>query len=227
MDRPHPLGQPVIFSAAAGRAGRAAGAICFAVLLTLPAGPAMAQAVRDVTPPGFTPPPAIADGPFTRLPGAPPPPIAPRWRRFFLPATLDAATFDIGPRRLQVAGVVPPGVDAACPSPASAADWRCGRAALTALRLMLRGRAVECFFATDAEGDPLVVPCRVGRTDIAVWLAGQGWAEPAADAPEPVRAAAAAGRCAGRGVWRGRADPAACVAPAPAPDIAAAAAAPR
>ena len=47
-----------------------------------------------MTPPGVTPGPA-GDGPLIREPVPPPPPEPPRWRRFFLPVTTDAATFAV------------------------------------------------------------------------------------------------------------------------------------
>ncbi len=77
-------------------------AALFLVALAVPLVPSHADEVhypeevpppsRDVTPPGFTPAP-ITSGPLIREPLPPPPPEKPRWHRYFLPVTTDAATF--------------------------------------------------------------------------------------------------------------------------------------
>lgn len=220
--------------------------------------------VRNVTPPGMTPGPDV-DGPLVRIPVPPPPPLAPRWQRFFRVVALDAGTLDLGRRKVRLAGIVAPAPDTTCagavnpeaagltviggdaippgglaeivpgglgtplldiaviddapaappaepavaaapaaatPGPeADPATWPCGRAALTAFRMMLRSRAVECFFAADAIEDPVVASCRAGSTDLSEWLVRQGWARPAPDNSDlqPVEVAA---RCSLRGMWR-------------------------
>ncbi len=163
----------------------------------------VAPAVRDVTAPGMTPGPRI-DRPMVRQPVPEPPPLPPRWRRFFGVVAVDAGTLDLGPRRLKLAGIAAPAADADC-TPDAAPSWPCGRAALTAFRLFLRSRAIECFLPPETLDDPVVGPCRLGETDLANWLVAQGWAEPAATAPEELRLAAARASCSGAGIWRGRA----------------------
>src|SRR5690606_31300187 len=165
---------------------------------------------RDVTPPGVTPGPR-GDGPLTREPVPPRPPDPPRWRRFFLPRTIDAATFIVGERHIRVSGVAAPAADAECQG-SEGAVWPCGRTALHALRMFLRGRAIECFFPpADAVAD-VIAPCRAGKTDLGLWLLAQGWAKPGAYATDAYRAAAETARCAGRGLWRGLAADASCPA---------------
>ena len=68
---------------------------------------------RDVTPPGITPAPQ-GDGPLIREAVPPPPPEPPRWRRFFLPKTLDAGTFGVKAMAIRISGVDPPPRDATC-----------------------------------------------------------------------------------------------------------------
>jgi len=69
--------------------------------------------------------------------------------------------------------------------------------------MLLRGRAVECFFPPPGEAIEIIAPCRVGATDLGLWLLSQGWGEPDQYATDDYRQAAQAARCAGRGLWRG------------------------
>lgn len=154
---------------------------------------------RDVTPPGVTPAP-VGPGPLVREPMPPPPPDAPRWHRFILPATTDAATFVVPNRKIRIAGVVAPPQSATCHS-SVIGEWPCGDVALAALRHFLLGRPVQCSFLSADRSDPLVAPCRVGKTDLGSWLLAQGWAKAADDASEDYRRAADSARCTGRGLW--------------------------
>jgi endonuclease YncB( thermonuclease family) len=129
-------------------------------------------AVRDITPPGVTPAPK-GDGPLERIPSPPLPPEPARWWRFYLPETTDSGTFVTSGLTIHVLGVDPPPVDRLCPMP-DATEWPCGRMALTSLRLFLRGRAVECYYRLSDATPEMVVPCRVGPTDIGAWLLTQG-----------------------------------------------------
>jgi endonuclease YncB( thermonuclease family) len=180
-----------------------------AAMLCLLAASAAAEVVilpppaRDVTPPGVTPGPKV-DGPVERIPAPPTPPPEARWWRFFLPATSDAATFAVdGKQTIRVAGVEPPPVDATCPL-ADGTKWPCGRTALYSLRRFLHGRAIECYFPRiDGVGD-ITAPCRVGPTDIGLWLLSQGWARPDDLATDEYRGAAKAAVCDQRGIWRGQ-----------------------
>lgn len=160
----------------------------------------VAPAARDVTPPGIVPGPAV-EGPLTRLEVSAPPPPPPRWHRFFRPLIVEAGLFKVDGRSIRLLGLERLPADALCADDGGS-EWSCGRTALMELRRLVRGRAIECNFSTGATGAPLVAPCRVATTDIALWLADRGWARPEADASPEIRAAAHAARCAGRGVWR-------------------------
>jgi endonuclease YncB( thermonuclease family) len=188
--------------------------------LTMPVAPSRADEVhfpeevpppsRDVTPPGVTPAP-ITSGPLIREPLPPPPPEKPRWHRYFLPETADAATFLVGDRTIRLAGVDALPRGGVCKL-ADGDNWPCGTTALFALRRFLGGRAIECFFLGTDRSNPLTAPCRIGRIDIGLWLVTQGWVKPEASAPEDYRTAAEAAHCAGLGLWRGSAQEAACPA---------------
>ena len=161
----------------------------------------VAPATRDVTPPWITPGPS-GSGPLIRGASAPAPADPPRWRRFHLPKTTDAATFRVDNRTIKLAGVSAPNPDAACRQ-TSGTQWPCGRTALYSFRMFLRGRAIECFFPHIDTAVEITAPCRVGATDLALWLLSQGWVMPDKLATKEYRRASSAARCAGRGLWRG------------------------
>jgi endonuclease YncB( thermonuclease family) len=166
--------------------------------------------VRNVTPPNITPGPDAA-GPLERVPAPPP---KPQWWRFFLPQTTDAATFKADNKTIHVAGVDPPPIDATCPL-ADGTAWPCGRTALTSLRRFLHGRAIECYFPESGDVTDITAPCRVGTSDIGLWLLSEGWARPNGLATDQYRTAATGAQCAARGIWRGE-KPAADCPPSPA-----------
>jgi endonuclease YncB( thermonuclease family) len=167
-------------------------------------------ATRDVTPPGVMPAPA-GEGPLIREPPPPRPPPAPRWRRYALPATLDAATFRVRSVTIRIAGVTPPSATETCRL-ADDAAWPCGASALLAFRRFLHGRSVECFFPYEEGVADVTAPCRIGRIDLALWLLAAGWARPSDLATDVYRQAAVDARCARLGIWRGATPPEFCTA---------------
>jgi endonuclease YncB( thermonuclease family) len=190
----------------------------FALATALSLGGALAQdegieivppASRDVTPPGVMPAPG-GDGPLIREKVPPPPADGPRWRRFFLPIALDAGTIQVKDRRIKFADVVAPEATTLCEMKSGGPGWPCGRAALSALRMFLRGRAVECLHAGDDNADPLVALCRIGSIDIGLWLVRLGWAGAGRNASEDYQAAARLARCSNLGLWREVAREASC-----------------
>ncbi len=189
-------------------------AVLAAAIASLATGHAAAQdtvapaTVRNVTPPGVLPGPDV-EGPLVREPVVLPDADPPEWHRFHLPATHDAATFEANGLVIRLAGVTPPDLDANC-APADGDRWPCGRVARHALRMFLRGRAIECYFPFSMALVTVEAPCRVGATDLALWLVAGGWATADEEAPDDYRDAAAQARCTGAGMWRGRADAAAC-----------------
>lgn len=160
----------------------------------------VAPATRDVTAPGMTPGPKV-DGPLIREPVPPRPPDPPRWRRYFLPATTDAATFVVNTQVIHIAGVTPPAADATC-TLADGTPWPCGRVALYSFRRFLHGRAVECLLPYIEGAADVTAPCRIAKTDLALWLLQQGWATPSDIATGEYRTASAQARCFGIGLWR-------------------------
>lgn len=161
----------------------------------------VAPASRNVTPSGVTPGPSVS-GPLIREPIAPAPPDPPRWRRFFLPKTTDAASFLVDDRTIRIAGVRAPEPESECRR-SNGSKWPCGRTALHSIRMFLRGRAVECLFANVDNAIEITVPCRVGATDIGLWLLSQGWVVPDDLASDEYKRASNDARCSSRGLWRG------------------------
>lgn len=161
----------------------------------------VAPATRDVTPPGITPGPS-GSGPLTREPPPPAPVQPPRWQRYFLPKTSDAATFQVKNRTIRIAGVTAPAPDATCRQ-ASGNEWPCGRTALHSIRMFLRGRAIECLISHSNAAVEIVAPCRVGATDLGQWLLSHGWVRPNQFASDQYKKASEAARCARHGIWRG------------------------
>jgi endonuclease YncB( thermonuclease family) len=145
-----------------------------------------------------------------RVPVPARPPDPPRWRRFFLPQTSDAATFQADGKAIHIAGVKPPAVDETCPSRDGGEAWPCGRIALYSLRMFLHGRAVECYFPYVDGAADITAPCRVGSTDLGEWLLRQGWATADDLATDAYRSVADEAKCARRGLWRGTPAPERC-----------------
>jgi endonuclease YncB( thermonuclease family) len=157
--------------------------------------------VRNVTPPGITPGPAVT-GPLIREPTPTPAAQPARWQRFFLPETSDAATFHVLKRTIHIAGISVPAAKDTC-TESGGATWPCGQTALHSLRMFLRGRPIECFYPYVDTAVEITAPCRVGKADLGSWLLTQGWARPGEYATDAYVKASAAARCAKRGIWRG------------------------
>ena len=184
--------------------------------------------VRNVTPNHVLPGPDIEGRLIERLPAvvppAPPPrpPKPERWRRALVVAP---GVLKSGDEWITIAGINPLATDAIC-SAEDGTEWPCGKFAASAMRRLIRQRAVECdpveMQAAEIDhGDSgntleqrlsaaldqkpasergLVTRCRVAGRDIGEWLVGQGWATPQPDSGYD--AALEQAREAGRGQWR-------------------------
>jgi endonuclease YncB( thermonuclease family) len=161
----------------------------------------VAPAARDVTPPNMIPGPKV-EGPLTRLTVPEPQSPPPRWRRFFLPVVEEAGLIRLGKRTVRVEGIAQLTADATCAGGIDGESWNCGREALTALQRLIRARAIECLVSANDNSATLIAPCRLGTFDLALWLATTGWGKPSPGASATVEKAAAAARCARRGLWR-------------------------
>jgi len=193
-----------VFALVAFLAGAGASAVADDALMVQPAE-------RDVSPPGVMPIPA---GPLVRELVPPPPPEPPRWHRYFLPQTPNAATLVVPGMTIRISGVAAPPPTATCAT-ADGGTWPCGTTALFALRRFLHGSAVDCYFPHAEEADEVVAPCRAGGKDMGLWLLQNGWARTDVLATEDYRAAEKTAACTARGLWRGTAAPGDCPANTP------------
>lgn len=163
---------------------------------------------RNVTPDTMTPPPPVT-GPLVRVEGVKPEPpkVPPVPKRLTLQrvTVMDAGTLRHESMSILIAGIRPLTLSATCPS-ASGEDWPCGRVARTALRRLIRGRAVDCERTNGDEmkGSLVIAKCSVAKRDLGEWLITQGWAVPGEAAGEEANRLLADARDAGRGQWNKR-----------------------
>ena len=106
---------------------------------------------------------------------------------------------------ISLAHVDPPDADHICRDE-NGAGWPCGRRARTALRRLVRRRAIACLpLHPDAmpstRNEPVEARCEVAGTDLSRWMVEQGWASPSQNAPEAWTALHAAARDDGRGLY--------------------------
>lgn len=111
----------------------------------------------------------------------PPKPQAPK-PLLFQPVAEAAGVIAAGGRTITVEGIELVGSDEVCAG-RSGKDWPCGRAARTAFRAFLRGRAVTCDFPEGEVPEELTAPCRLGKRDVGAWLVANGWARAAPGGP--------------------------------------------
>jgi endonuclease YncB( thermonuclease family) len=114
---------------------------------------------------------------------------------------VDGRSFRSGNTTVRLAGVALPGPRQQCRRLDGVVE-PCAERARTRLDLMTRHRPVACDLQPAATDSPaLAGACRVGNTDLALWLIREGWATPLSDTPEAAAAVAEARRVKA-GVWR-------------------------
>lgn len=101
----------------------------------------------------------------------PPPP--PQVTVFYRPVATASATFEAMGYTLAIAGTQGLEPDETCTS--AGVSWPCGMRARTAVRLWLRGRALNCQ-PPPADKKQVVVSCQLGKQDVGAWLVANGWA---------------------------------------------------
>lgn len=131
--------------------------------------------IRHIAPEGMLAWPKPA-GPLVRLPGrqlsqAEKPKETTTWRPISRPLIALPGQLTSGDLTVKLAGIEAPGLDHMCSD-----DRPCGRQARTALRMLVRGRTVECALDPSITEGEHEARCRLARTDLAEWMATQGWA---------------------------------------------------
>ena len=113
----------------------------------------------------------------------------------------DSGTLEAGDVVIRLNGIVASKADAQCHDK-QGKNWPCGAAAKTALRRLVRARAVVCDLPEPGEQKSFTARCAVSGTDLSTWMVRQGWAKPN-DPPEPALAdAAEAAKSERIGVWQ-------------------------
>ena len=137
----------------------------------------------DPRPPLSAPP---ADKPLRK----PPDPLMHR------PVAEAAGIVDAEQHRITIAGIEPVADAETCSKP-DGSTWPCGRAARTAFRAFLRGRAITCDLPDGDVPEAFTARCKLGPRDIGAWLVANGWSRPGGDYAEEARLA----REGKRGIW--------------------------
>lgn len=113
----------------------------------------------------------------------------------------DSGTLEAGDVVIRLNGIVASKADAQCQDE-KGKSWPCGAAAKTALRRLVRARAVVCDLPEPGEQKSFTARCAVSGTDLSTWIVRQGWAKPN-DPPEPALAdAAEAAKSERIGLWQ-------------------------
>ena len=113
----------------------------------------------------------------------------------------DSGTLEAGDVVIRLNGIVASKADAQCHDK-QGKNWPCAAAAKTALRRLVRARAVVCDLPEPGEQKSFTARCAVSGTDLSTWMVRQGWAKPN-DPPEPALADAAEAAKAERiGLWQ-------------------------
>ena len=113
----------------------------------------------------------------------------------------DIGTLEAGDVVIRLNGIVASKADAQCHDK-QGKNWPCGAAAKTALRRLVRARAVVCDLPEPGEQKSFTARCAVSGTDLSTWMVRQGWAKPN-DPPEPALAdAAEAAKSERIGLWQ-------------------------
>lgn len=113
----------------------------------------------------------------------------------------DSGTLEAGDVVIRLNGIVASKADAQCHDK-QGKNWPCGAAGKTALRRLVRARAVVCDLPEPGEQKSFTARCAVSGTDLSTWMVRQGWAKPN-DPPEPALAdAAEAAKSERIGLWQ-------------------------
>ena len=136
-----------------------------------------------------------AEGPLVREAQVyePPPPRAPKPERYRLVVIESAGVIDARTHTIDLAHIVGTPAGESCTGE-DGRSWPCGARARTALRRLVRRRAIECreLAAVASESSRRTEDCTVAGTNLSEWLVEQGWARPSDDAPDGLKSLAEA-----------------------------------
>lgn len=111
-----------------------------------------------------------------------PPPPKQGGSPLYRPLSPAAGSIEAMGYSIRLAGIEPLEAEASCDFEGKA--WPCGMRARSAFRAFLRGRAVNCDIAADAQkAASITTTCRLGKQDLGEWLVENGWARAQAGGP--------------------------------------------
>jgi len=113
----------------------------------------------------------------------------------------DAGTLEASGVVITLDGIKAYDADEECKD-AKGRTWPCGARAHAALTMLIHGRAVSCKVPQSGKQKALTARCRVGGTDLSVWMLSQGWAKPTTHVEPKLAAAADSARKKKIGIWR-------------------------
>lgn len=125
----------------------------------------------------------------------------PKRTRFYRVIVLDAGTLKTGNHLIRLKGITVRDENETCEH-RSGESWPCGRRARSALRRLIRGRAVVCDLPPSADRPTFSARCNVAGTDLSHWMVRQGWAKPASENDAALAKARDAAKQAQLGLWR-------------------------
>ncbi|UOM36386.1 thermonuclease family protein [Acuticoccus sp. I52.16.1] len=144
--------------------------------------------------------PLVREEQPTILPAAPA--RGPDPERFKLVVIENAGTVNVRSHRISLAYIDAPDAEATCTRP-NGSTWPCGARARTALRRLVRRRAIDCLQLDRTSEAPVrAADCEVANTNLSQWMVEQGWARPTADAPKIYAELNKAAVDAGRGLYQ-------------------------
>ncbi len=123
-------------------------------------------------------------------------------KRFYRVIVKDAGTLKTGNHLISLKGISVREEDEACKDE-SGKSWPCGARARTALMRLIRGRAVVCDLPPGGDQPEFSASCRIGKTDLSLWMVEQGWAEPASETNGGLAKAHDKAKRAKLGLWGG------------------------
>jgi endonuclease YncB( thermonuclease family) len=118
-------------------------------------------------------------------------------------SVIDGDTIEIHGERIRILDIDAPESRQNCIA-ADGMSWRCGQRASIALSDWIGQQTVICEPTKKDRYGRWLARCSVGGTDMAAWLAEQGWALPYRECKcEVIREASARAQAADRGIWAG------------------------
>lgn len=115
----------------------------------------------------------------------------------FMPLVVNAGTIIAEGRTITIANVLPIEAGRVCVT-IDQRQWPCGMKARTALRSIIRGKAISCFLP-DQQKAEITTECSIGKVNLGDWLVEQGWAE--AKPGSELESLGKAAKLMGRGIY--------------------------